>query len=302
MPETSPATSPGTSTTTSPGTSPGTSAGTSTGTSPGALPFTDWIEPALRITGHFEDSQDPLAAVTGDFDGMGISLGVLQWNIGQGSLQPLVRPLGRAGVIGLMPHYGIDLWNACTTTISNGLQIVRGWQNGSHLAAAVTAELKNFCRSPAFLAQQKAAASQVAKTAYTAARDYAAADPTYGQVTRPLFCWFFDVMTQNGGLKGLTYQNVKDFIDSSHPGAVEAICDWLAARTAQDAGYRDSHKNAVLWRSLVSDQQRTLFVLSYLRALKANTTYRADTLNRKATIVLGKGYVHLELHDLTGIL
>jgi hypothetical protein len=51
------------------------------------------IEKALSITGHFEDSDDPFGAVSGNFDGMGISLGVLQWNIGSGSLQPLLKEL-----------------------------------------------------------------------------------------------------------------------------------------------------------------------------------------------------------------
>ena len=42
----------------------------------------EWIKTALMITGHFENSSDPLGGVTGDFDDMGISLGVLQWNSG----------------------------------------------------------------------------------------------------------------------------------------------------------------------------------------------------------------------------
>src|SRR3954447_15251710 len=87
----------------------------------------NWIEIALRVTGHFEDSNDPLAGVSGDFDGMGISLGVLQWNIGSGSLQPLVQGIGKAEILEHMPTYGQDLWAACNTSIPNGLAIVRGW-------------------------------------------------------------------------------------------------------------------------------------------------------------------------------
>ena len=64
------------------------------------MPLHDtWIECALRITGHFEDSSDPLAAVSGDFDNQGISLGVLQWNIGSGSLQPIIKSVGRDTVL-----------------------------------------------------------------------------------------------------------------------------------------------------------------------------------------------------------
>ena len=270
--------------------------------SPDALPDS-WIETALRVTGHFEDSADPLAAVTGDFDGMGLSLGVLQWNIGSASLQPLVKPLGRATVMQLMPHYGVDLWNACTGTRDVGLQIVRGWQDGSRIAPAVRTELKAFCRSPAFTDQQVAAARQTAANALGVATNYATADPAHGSVSKALFCWFFDLQTQNGGLKGLTYADVWNFINRLGTStAVDVICDWLAGRGPADAGYRDSRKNADLWRHGVDAAHLSLFTLSYLRAQKSRATYQADTLNRKGTVALGTGYVHLEKHDLTGIL
>jgi hypothetical protein len=63
----------------------------------------DFLTAGLKITGHFEDSDDPLAAVSGNFDAQGISLGVLQWNIGSNSLQPIVRFLGKASVTSTMP-------------------------------------------------------------------------------------------------------------------------------------------------------------------------------------------------------
>jgi hypothetical protein len=48
----------------------------------------------LALTGSFETGvgvPDCFAGVSGDFDGQGISFGVLQWNFGQGSLQPLLK-------------------------------------------------------------------------------------------------------------------------------------------------------------------------------------------------------------------
>jgi hypothetical protein len=42
----------------------------------------DEINKAVAVTGRFENAGDPWSGVTGDFDGMGISCGVLQWNIG----------------------------------------------------------------------------------------------------------------------------------------------------------------------------------------------------------------------------
>ncbi len=50
----------------------------------------------LALTGAFETDApfpDCFSGLSGDFDGQGISLGVCQWNFGQGSLQPLLKRL-----------------------------------------------------------------------------------------------------------------------------------------------------------------------------------------------------------------
>lgn len=51
---------------------------------------------SLALTGSFETGHlapECFAAVTGNFDGQGMSFGALQWNFGQGSLQPLLKRL-----------------------------------------------------------------------------------------------------------------------------------------------------------------------------------------------------------------
>jgi hypothetical protein len=50
----------------------------------------------LALTGSFETGQlapGCFATVTGNFDGQGMSFGALQWNLGQGTLQPLLQKL-----------------------------------------------------------------------------------------------------------------------------------------------------------------------------------------------------------------
>jgi hypothetical protein len=52
----------------------------------------------LALTGSFETNApipDCFAGLSGDFDGQGLSLGALQWNLGQGSLQPLLKEMGK---------------------------------------------------------------------------------------------------------------------------------------------------------------------------------------------------------------
>lgn len=266
-------------------------------------PSQAWVLAALKITGHFEDANDPLAAVSGDFDGMGISLGVLQWNIGSGSLQPMVKAVGREAVVAAMPVYGDDLWKACTSDVQDGLAICRGWQAGSVLRQPVRLELRRFTGSEAFVQHQLARAGTVASSAYVAAEAFAAADPSLASVTKAVFCWFFDVYTQNGGLKGLTYEDAAAFVERAGADrADDIVCDWLASRSSAFAGFRDARRNAELWRGRIDSSHLSLFALSYLRAQKARLEYRADVLNRKATIALGHGWVHGEKHDLAAIL
>ena len=48
----------------------------------------------LALTGSFETGRaipECFAGLSGDFDGQGLSFGVLQWNVGQGTLQPLLK-------------------------------------------------------------------------------------------------------------------------------------------------------------------------------------------------------------------
>lgn len=50
----------------------------------------------LALTGAFETNAAPpecFAGLSGDFDGQGMSFGVLQWNFGQGTLQPLLKEM-----------------------------------------------------------------------------------------------------------------------------------------------------------------------------------------------------------------
>lgn len=56
----------------------------------------DLARRCLALTGSFETgrlSPDCFATITGNFDGQGLSFGALQWNFGQGTLQPLLKEM-----------------------------------------------------------------------------------------------------------------------------------------------------------------------------------------------------------------
>lgn len=261
-----------------------------------------WLTAALETTGDFETAGNPWGGVTGDFDGMGISCGVLQWNIGSNSLQPLVKAAGEKAVKAAMPRHGVKFWEASHATVNKGLAIVRAWQGGgSRLPAEVKGELVAFMCCEAMVAQQMAAAGKVARAAEKGAAAWAASRGNAPHTKRD-FCWFFDLVTQNGGLKGASYGDVKTFINAQggQAKAIAEICDWLAAMPRAHAGFKDCWRNAQLWRGTVNPVWGDLFILSYLRARKARPEYAGVVLNRKGAIALAQGWVNAEMMNFEG--
>jgi len=254
-----------------------------------------WTTAAASITPCFEISgADPYVGVAGDFDGMGISCGALQWNIGKGSLQPMVQTVGKPTVVAAMPQFGNDMWNVCNTTIGNGLAIVRGWQAGTTLKAKPKAELRTLMGTPAMRAQQRARIDAVAQKAFDRASEWATGSGKAGPSKR-LFCWFFDLTTQNGGLKGLTPQRVAEFVTMNQPDRVDdLICDYLVGLKGTAGHIKDAHNNSGLWRNPSDPEKLEILVMSYLRSEAVLPQWRHVVLNRKGTIALGTGWVNSE--------
>ncbi|MBL8149959.1 MAG: hypothetical protein JNN15_08520 [Blastocatellia bacterium] len=262
-----------------------------------------WVETALSITGNFETSGDPFLQVTGNFDLQGISCGVLQWNIKQGSLQPLLKRAGEALIKQTMPNYGEDLWNAATSSINAGMAIVTSskWQAGNSVRPAVKSELQLLLGTEVMRSiQRDAARNKVGTTAFSLAVEWAKdlrnQDPTLRE-----FCFFFDIVTQSGGMKGVWLQDVEEFKKLHDDGekADDAICNWLEGASSNTHGSKDSKKNAALWRNQVPAQYLELFILGYLRALKSTLEWRIVAMNRRGTIAFGSGWVNGEKEDLT---
>ncbi len=259
------------------------------------------LDTVVAVTGRFENSGDPWRGVTGDFDGMGISCGVLQWNIGSASLQPLVKAVGQAVVMREAPTIGADLWKACNGGVSAGLAIVRTWQANTKLKAIPARELANLMGSAEMKAQQTSRINVVANRADALALAWANAA---GRPARSLqeLVWFFDLVTQNGGLKDVDHADVRQFIQTSTPGKADDVaCDWLLAAPATWWGRLDCIKNAGLWRDKVKPADLELFVLSYLRSGLSTARARGVVMNRKGALVFRKGWVNGQLFDFNGV-
>src|ERR1017187_1535879 len=92
-------------------------------------------ERCLALSGAFETSTgfpDCFCGLTGDFDGMGMSYGVLQWNFGQGTLQPLFSDMLSAheDVMESLFHDNLDaLKNMLSSSMDSQLAWARSIQD-----------------------------------------------------------------------------------------------------------------------------------------------------------------------------
>jgi hypothetical protein len=258
------------------------------------------IELIVAVTGAFETSGDPYSAVAGDFDGMGISCGVLQWNLGSNSFQPIAREVGQAVVLRTMPVYGVELWSACNATPDLGCEIVRRWQTKAALSTRAATELKSLMDSPEMRRAQLLRIAAVAQRADDLAAGWAR-DRGQTQRTTQELIWFFDVLTQNGSMRGVGYKDVQAFVASSgESGATRVVCDWLESSPPTWWGREDCLRNAALWRGSLAASQLDLFVLSYLRAsIASHQRARGIVMNRKGSIAIKRGYVNKSYFDFS---
>lgn len=267
------------------------------------LPIPDeWEKAAVRITPGFETTGDPYLGVEGNFDGMGISCGALQWNIGQNSLQPMVRAVGEQLVLQTMPTLGGEMWKAGKAKPADGMPIVLGWQINNKLSQIARSELKALMGSATMRAEQHKRIDQVAQTSLQMASQWAkSADRT--KASKREFCWFFEIVTQNGSLKGLTHEDVSDFIgNSGQKDALKLICDFLASQSGTSGHVKDANKNAASWRGVSDPLIIELLVATYLRSKTALPQWRHVVINRKGTVAVGKGWVNSSQFDFSDIL
>ena len=179
---------------------------------------------------------------------------------------------------------------------------MRAWQQHNELDAAIAAELRALMGSVEMRAVQLRRITGIAQSADALALSWA---HDLGRPQRSLqeLIWFFDILTQNGSMKGVGYPNVEAFLGSSGAtDAVNVICDWLANVPATWWGHEDCGKNAGLWRNAVPPDAIDLFVLSYLRAsIAGQAQARGVVMNRKGLLAMKRGHAaNGTMFDSTG--
>lgn len=258
--------------------------------SPNSKIWEQWTESALKTSMRFEGGD--FANITGNFDGAGLTCGSLGWTIKWSNQQPLVfKFVSRYGLVELkklMPQKGSEYWNLVNIKDYNqAITFANKWsKNSANVLEPYRSELQKFWKDPRMMQiQYEYAWLNMGKWAREQALIFSSAVGI--NVTFRHFSYFFDQAVLNG--------------TSGTPTAAEGnkislneIYTWIKS---YKIGYTqvDFQKNRSIWMKAAETadaDQILLFKMAYLRALKSRDEFKPVTMNRRASLALGAGYVN----------
>lgn len=265
---------------------------------------------------------------TDNFDGQIMSVGILQWNYGQNSLQPLFRrfraQIGgnaafRAFVREHMPLHGEALFSgAClekTTVNTEGRRVLHpacaanilGEDN--HPLPSVRTEVSNLFGAPLMRQIQL----DFFLTEFTSVERKITNLSESEIVSARKVAWAFDMVVQQGDLPSAgNVSRVREAYATRTAERKKAtlhnVLEWYKASCRaidQDGCWGDYEYNVRLWGNIiddgVSDEQADLLLLTYLKSRAAggeSGRWQALSFQRRATIVFGKGQLQRRLVNL----
>lgn len=247
----------------------------------------------LTVSGSFENGDPAYDALTGNGDGMGISVGILQWNAGTGTLAQLLNKIiqySSAETVNAFFDNGEDVASLTQMPASHAKQYIESHflRDGINLTAEAVQEWQGLLSSePGIKAQVDLAVNGILAKAVALARSYT---PTSN--ARDI-CFFYDILTQSGGM-------------SNSRGSVTPLTN-LAQIPYQNAlqfAQTKSSKTAQYWGSVCSKdaQAQLLLHYAYQRALLSRPEYVWDGLSRRGTIACLGGVVHGQWFDLSKVI
>jgi hypothetical protein len=230
----------------------------------------------LALTGTFETNSgapDCFCAISGDFDDQGMSFGVLQWNFGQSTLQPLLQDL-------MVQHPSVaqtvfqDELNVVATAMSGPHDDLMGFVRSIQhpVTHAINEPWRGMARAlgrtPEFQRLQVKAAGAQFKRAQGMCREY-------GLKSERAAMLMFDICVQNGTISDLV------------KARIQAEFNRLPSDLAAD-----------------DLEVRKMQIIANRRAEAANARWVEDVRARKLCIANGEGVVHgvpIDLAEQYGI-
>jgi hypothetical protein len=251
------------------------------------------LELCLQISGSFENGDPAYDAITGNFDGMGISVGILQWNAGAGSLSTLIRQAAQcssAEAVNAFFSNGEDVASLARMGAAESLRfcIAAFLPDGKNLSPQAVMDWQSFLQSDASVqAQLQLATNGVLAKANSLAEQFSRT------MNMRDISFFFDVATQSGGMSN-SRGSVVPLVEGA-PNTYEAAIQMAQIKSSKTAQY---------WTQTcqMDEQARHLLHYAYQRALLSRPEYVWDALSRRGAIACRGGVVHGSWFDFTDLL
>lgn len=210
----------------------------------------------LMLTGTFETGKAPpecFCALSGNFDGQGISFGALQWNFGQGSLQPLLKDMLRDYRQTMQEIFG-DYTQTIEAILDSKEEAMEFGNSIQHPVKHFIYEpwkgmLRELGRTREFQNIQVRYASSIFERALKLTQEY-------GILTERAVALMFDVIVQCGSIKKTTRAKLMAELQ------------------------------------LMEDEESQLELIAKRVSEQVNPRWQADVLSRKLCIARGSGIVH----------
>lgn len=243
----------------------------------------------LNTTGKFEVGAAAYNRISGNFDGEGISVGILQWNAGQGSLQILLHDIGdRMGWAKMQTFFKSDIHAFANMQPEQAVEFAKDHyisNGGTDLAPSAKACWQAMLSQPeSIAAQQDMAIKGTLTRAKTLVTTYV---PAFADRSRP-YAFFFDLVTQSGGMT----KKINGVWQTIPAVPIEQAAAWtqaLALAAVKDGRcYTD-------WTPILNNGDalsRFLMHYAFERASWSRPEYIWDGLSRRGSIACRTGHVH----------
>lgn len=270
--------------------------------------YRDAFALALNVTGTFEGVSG-WENLTGNFDGQGVSMGLLQWNLGQGSLQPIWNAM--------LSRYSSQFANSMTSSQMSSIRsMLNRWNSYASSSAVFKVEDYGYNEldDPEMIARDLGVpvedilvATSALATKNQESVNWAKSNLLSG--TKILSSW-------SGPLKSL----------AASAGYRSLQAEWALVLHRRSLGYMDtfgmsqvrsylvffdiSVQNGYVLTSVTNEyfawlksnqgasEYTRMKKLIELRAARSNSRWQADVLSRKMTLLNGTGTVHGARRDI----
>jgi uncharacterized protein YraI len=222
----------------------------------------------LALTAGFETGTTPpecFAGLAGDFDGQGMSFGVLQWNLGQGTLQPMFQKIDRENpdvVKAVLGDGYADFHAMLAKAHADQMAWARGKQTDKKWTDPWKSRFKALGRTAPMQQIEVDGAHDRFVKGLQLVKDY-------GLWSERAAALMFDIVVQNGSIKDATKQQI------------------LADFARIDPSLSKEDQEVAKMRSVANR-----------RAEAANPKFVEDVRRRKLLIANGSGTVHGDTYDL----